>query len=280
MRRLLKNKRFWIIIGICLVLLAVAFATTGSRSVTWVESAIGSVVQPVQSFAATASDSIINFFNRVFKTTDVDKENRQLKVKIAQLEQMETDLEMEKQENQRLKELLKYVETNSEYDYVTAKVIAMNPGIWFDVFTINAGRNDGIEEDMPVVNASGLIGRVTDVGATWSKVTTIIDSRSDVSVMVERTRDKGMVRGLLDSDNENELELYFLPAGSDIVPGDRLVTNDVGGVFPKGIVVGNVTEVMRQTEGAQTRDALIVPAVDFLHIEEVLVLTSTEKRSE
>ncbi len=272
--RLLKRKRFWIIVAICVVLAAVAFATSGSRSVSVVESAVGSVWKPVQSFAARTSDSIIDFFRRVIKTTDADRENQQLLVTVAQMEQLQADLELEKQENERLKELLNFAEENSDYEYVTARVIGMDQGVWFDVFTINVGRNQGIEEDMPVVNASGLVGRVTDVGATWCKVTAIIDSQFEASVMVQRTRDRGMVRGLLDSSGEDQLELYYLPSDSDIVPGDVIVTSDIGGVFPRGIVVGTVIEVTRQTEASQERDALLSPSVDFLHIEEVLVITS------
>lgn len=275
MRKLFKNKKFLLLVGVIVVLIVLAAITAGSRSLNVFESITGTVIQPVQTFAIKASDSIINFFQRIFKTTDTDKENEQLQMKLAQLEQIEAQLEIQQEENDRLKALLNYAEENASYQYVTARVIGMSQGVWFDVFTINAGRNQGVKKNMPVVNASGLIGRVTEVGATWSKVTTIIDSTSDVSIMVERTRDNGMVRGLLSSDNSEELELYFLPAESDIVPGDIVVTNGIGGIFPKGIVVGTVIEVARETEGSDTRNALVSPAVDFLHIEEVMVMVES-----
>lgn len=263
-----------------LILCILALSTSGDRTLTWIESAVGTVVQPIQTFASNASNGIIGFFQRLFKTTDADKENEQLKLRIAQLEQAQYELEQLKLENERLKELLNYSEIDQNYEYVTATVIAKNQGVWFEVFTINAGRKHGIEKNMPVVNASGLVGRVTDVGATWSKVTSIIDPRSTASVMVERTRDRGMIQGLLTNGSDHILELYYLRSGSDLVPGDVIVTTGLGDVFPKGIRVGTVSEVMRTADdGTEQRNALVKPAVDFGHIEEVMVIIVTEDDS-
>lgn len=257
-----------------LLLGILAFATSADRSVTWVESALGSVVQPVQTFAAKASNGIISFFQRVFKTTDADKELEQLQVRLAQLETAEEENERLKAENERLKELLNYTETLGDYQFVTATVIGNSQGVWFEVFTINAGRNKGIEKNMAVVSSSGLVGKVTEVGATWSKVTSIIDTSSEVSVMVERTRDVGIAHGLFSINDDNQLELYYLPSGYDLVPGDVIVTSGMSDIFPKGILVGTVSEVERLTaeNTAGKRNAIIVPSVDFGHLEEVLVI--------
>lgn len=264
-----------------LVLVILIFATSGDRTVSWVESTIGSIAQPVQTFASNVSNGIVDFFARVFNATDADKENEQLKLRVAQLEQSEKELEELRLENERLKQLLNYAQTNESYKYVTASVIAKGQGAWFDTFTINAGRTSGIEKNMPVVNSLGLVGRITDVGATWAKVSSIIDSRSTVSVMVERTRDGAMVQGVLENGSSSSLELYYLPSGSDLVPGDIIVTNGLGGVFPKGIAVGTVTEVTRTSgNDSNERNALVAPSVDFNHIEEVMVIISTDGETE
>jgi len=276
LRGLFQNKPF-VIMLIAIVLLGIlAFATSGERSVTWLESTVGTVVQPVQTFASKASNEIIGFVQRIFKTTDADKALEQLSVRLAQLETVEEENERLRAENERLKALLNYSEISSDYTLVTASVIGNSQGIWFDVFTINAGRNKGIETDMPVVNADGLIGRVTEVGATWSKVTAIIDSGTEVSVMVERTRDIGLSRGTLDTGEVHMLELYFLASGYDLVPGDVITTNGMGSVYPRGITVGTVTEVSRSSDASTSRNAVIQPSVDFSHLEEVMVITGTE----
>ncbi len=267
-----KNKPLIIMLAAIVLLGILAFVSASDRSVSWVESALGSIIQPVQTFAAKASDSIIDFFQRVFKTSDADKELEQLQVRMAQLEQAEEENSTLQAENERLKKLLNYVETLDNYDYVTAVVTGNSQGVWFETFTINAGRNQGIEKDMSVVCADGLIGRIIEVGANWSKVTAIIDPSSEVSVMVERTRDIGVVRGAFSATSDNQLELYYLPSGYDLVPGDKIVTSGMSSIFPKSVVVGTVTEVTRSSAEGTQANAIIEPAVDFGHLEEVLVL--------
>ena len=272
MRGILKNKPLIIMLIAILLLGILAFVTSAVRSVSWIESTLGSVIQPVQSFAAKASNGIISFVQKVFKTSDADKELEQLQVRMAQLEQAADENAKLKAENERLKKLLNYVETLENYEYVTAVVTGNSQGVWFETFTINAGRNKGIEKDMPVVCAEGLIGRVIEVGANWSKVTAIIDPSSEVSVMVERTRDIGVVRGSFSATSDNQLELYFLPSGFDLVPGDKIVTSGMSSIFPKTITVGTVSEVTRRSAEGSQSNAIIEPAVDFGHLEEVLVL--------
>lgn len=272
MRGILKNKPLIIMLIAILLLGILAFVTSADRSVSWIESTLGSVIQPVQSFAAKASNGIISFVQKVFKTSDADKELEQLQVRMAQLEQAADENAKLKAENERLKKLLNYVETLENYEYVTAVVTGNSQGVWFETFTINAGRNKGIEKDMPVVCAEGLVGRVIEVGANWSKVTAIIDPSSEVSVMVERTRDIGVVRGSFSATSDNQLDLYFLPSGFDLVPGDKIVTSGMSSIFPKTITVGTVSEVTRRSAEGSQSNAIIEPAVDFGHLEEVLVL--------
>ena len=272
MRGILKNKPLIIMLIAILLLGILAFVTSADRSVSWIESTLGSVIQPVQSFAAKASNGIISFVQKVFKTSDADKELEQLQVRMAQLEQAADENAKLNAENERLKKLLNYVETLENYEYVTAVVTGNSQGVWFETFTINAGRNKGIEKDMPVVCAEGLVGRVIEVGANWSKATAIIDPSSEVSVMVERTRDIGVVRGSFSATSDNQLELYFLPSGFDLVPGDKIVTSGMSSIFPKTITVGTVSEVTRRSAEGSQSNAIIEPAVDFGHLEEVLVL--------
>lgn len=278
--KLFKNKPVVIAAAAVLLLVVLALATRGERTVTWVEGAVGSVAQPVQSFAAKTSNGIINFFRRLFNTTDADLENEQLRLYVAQLEQEKAELAAVAQENERLRALLNYAELEEGTAVVTAPVIGSAPGVWFDTFTIGAGRNHGVAVDQPVVCAAGLVGRVTSVAGTWAKVTALIDSSFSVSVMVQRTRDNCMVRGVLTTDAAGMLELYYLPSGSDLVPGDVIVTNGYGGIYPKGVTVGTVTEVTRQAASETGANALVKPAADFLRLEEVLVITSVAQQEE
>jgi len=275
------RSRGFIILLAVIAVLAILIAVTYDRiQVTFIEDAVNSVLSPIQSFSVKASNSIIDFFERVFSSTDLDKENEQLKVQLAQYEIIENELNTLREENERLKGLLNYTEITENYTYVTARVIGKSQGVWFSEFTLNAGRKDGVMENQAVVNSKGLVGRVSSVSANTCKVTSIIDSTSDVSVMVERTRDYGFARGILNVDKNEKLELYYLPSGYDLVPGDNILTSGIGGIFPKGIAIGTVTEVSRANEDAEDRNAIIQPAVDFLRLEEVMIVNMDNQEEE
>jgi rod shape-determining protein MreC len=127
---------------------------------------------------------------------------------------------------------------------------------------------------MPVVNGDGLVGRVVDVGANYSRVMAIIDTTSGVSGIVERTRDNGILTGTADSDaDEAQMVMGNLPLDADLMPGDTVITSGLAGVFPKGIAIGEVTEVRPSTDGMRN-EALVTPWVDFEHLEEVMVITT------
>lgn len=276
-----RSKGFLIILIIVAVLSIFIAATYRDRAkVSFIEDTVNSVVKPIQSFSVKASNSIIHFFERVFSSTDLDKENEQLRVKLAQYEIIESELETLREENSRLKDLLNYTDITDNYSYITSTVIGKSQGIWFSEFTVNAGRKDGVEENMAVVNSQGLVGRVNSVSANTCKVTAIIDSTSDISAMVERTRDYGFARGILNTDEKETLELYYLPSGYDLVPGDTIVTSGIGGTFPKDIAIGTVTEVSRSNDDAEERNAIIEPAVDFLRLEEVMIVKVDTKEEE
>ena len=275
------RSRGFIILLAVIAVLAILIAVTYDRvQVTFIEDAVNSVLSPIQSFSVKASNSIIDFFERVFSSTDLDKENEQLKVQLAQYEIIENELNTLREENERLKGLLNYTEITENYTYITARVIGKSQGVWFSEFTLNAGRKDGVMENQAVVNSKGLVGRVSSVSANTCKVTSIIDSTSDVSVMVERTRDYGFARGILNVDKNEKLELYYLPSGYDLVPGDNILTSGIGGIFPKGIAIGTVTEVSRANEDAEDRNAIIQPAVDFLRLEEVMIVNMDNQEEE
>jgi rod shape-determining protein MreC len=253
------------------LLLILALAPSGDRVLTFIETAAGGILQPAQTFATNASNAIIDFIRGVFNTTDADIENQGLKAQLAQLEQAVTEMEALRKENERLKALLDFTEATPELSYVTATIIARNSTVWYDTFTLNVGRAQGVKRNMAVVSGKGLVGRVSQIGATYCKVIAIIDKSMSVSVMVDRTRDGGMARGLLEIGNDvDTMELYYLPSDSDLVPGDKIVTSGVGGIYPKGISVGEVREVSR--DGATERNATITPTVDFRRLEEVMVI--------
>ena len=266
--------RPWMIFVALLILLlaamAITFAATG-RSNTPVENALGATVAPLQDGAAQSTNAVANFFGRLFGTRDVDKEYEQLKAEVARLQTENALYEATAQENERLLLLLGVPEQYPQYEFVHARVTAREPGSWFMTFQINRGSTSGIEIDMAVVNQDGLVGRVCEVGPNWARVLTVIDTQSAVSAIVERTRDHGIIKGAADAEAANpQCTVDYLPVDSDLAPGDRFLTSNLGGIFPQGLPVGTVVEVGRDQNSEEY--ALIQPTVDFAHLEDVLVI--------
>ncbi len=257
-----------------IALIALIIATSGDNSLSMPESIVGSAVTPVADAAAGATNGVAGFFARVFRTTDTDRELSAALERIAELEgSVSTMYELQK-ENARYKELLNFKDSMPELEMAAARVTGKNPGVWFDMFTINAGRAQNIQAGMPVVTSEGLVGYVLEVGALWSKVIAVVDRECSVPAIVERTRDDVMIRGMLSTGEESALcQMYNLRFENDLVPGDRVLTSGLGGGFPKGILIGEIVEVSRVNDESGA-NATIRPAVDFAQIEEVLIITS------
>ena len=268
----------WMALLALLVLLVASFFGTffiTSRNGTAAEGLVGSAVAPVVSGMNSATGAIRDFFQRLFALRDVDKQYEQLKSRVASLElenQFMADLQ---KDNEGLTKLLGFKEAYPQYSYLPANVIGKQPGSWFINITLDRGKDDGVEVDMNVVNEHGLVGRVIETGPKWCKVLTIIDRQSAVSAVLERSRDNGMVKGTGDPQSaQPKCGIYYLPFDSVVVPGDKVITSDLGGVFLKGILIGSVTEVSRDQN--LQRFAVLSPAVDFAHIENVLIIKSSQ----
>ena len=195
-----RNRPLIITIVLILILILLLFLTSG-RAADGATSVIGRLIAPVQDGMYSAGEEISSFFQRIFASGDLAEENAQLREEIASLEGQLRDYNEVVAENQRLSELLNMRDTVSDYDVVTAKVIGKTPGQWFTEFTINVGSDDGIEKDMIVLTADGLMGRVVSVTNTYSRVSSFLDETSGVPCLIERTRDLSLIHisnGILD----------------------------------------------------------------------------------
>src|SRR3989442_1297444 len=134
---------------------------------------------------------------------------------------------------------------------------------------VDRGSRDGVRRNAPVVTADGVVGRVIEVTLTTSRVLLIVDSRSAVGALVQRSRDLAVVEGR----SERVLHLKYLSRTAQVEPGDLVVTSGQGGVFPKGLVVGRITRVV-QEEGEYLQEAQVEPAAALDRLEEVLILLS------
>lgn len=263
--------------------LALAFflvlRTEGQISVA--ENALGTVLSPLQRAFSGATlfirDTVSGVKDYFRMSEDLEEAKQQITdLKLQLIQYTEAQIE-----NERLKSLLEAKTRYQDQEPVLARVIARNPGVWFDTFSINKGTLDGVGNNMAVVMGDGLVGLTYDVGATYAKVLSIIDARARVAVLVERTRDTGIMYGQIAADAATpECRVMKLPAVNDVAPGDIVITSGTDGYYPKGIKVGEVTQVSRQQSDVSDRYIDMMPSVDFQHIEEVIVLTTRVERDD
>jgi rod shape-determining protein MreC len=267
-----------IVIVLAILLIVLTILTSGQRdNLTKVEGVVGDIIAPAQGFMYRIATSVSQFFQSIKEKQQLSEQYEILKERVTQLEQQQLEMDEILRENQRLNRLLEFKEQKHPFIVEGVRITGKNPGNWFNTLTIDKGSNDQITVNMAVVNDQGLIGRVIDAGGNWATVRTIIDGQSSVSAIIERTRDNGMVKGNNSLTFEDGLcRMINLPLDSDVVAGDRVITSGLGEIFPKGIPIGEVTEVL-QEERDMYKTAIVRPHADFLHLEEVLVIRRADE---
>lgn len=257
-----------IIVSVILVLL-IAFTSNGRTRPTAVEGALGTVINPVQKVFYSIGEFFSGSFESLFQIKGLKKENEGLKEEVSKLQEENRKLIQLADENNRLRDLLGFKNSNEDLNFVAAaNVTGIDPGNWFDIYTLDKGTKDGVQANDAVVVGNGyLVGRIIEVGSNYSKLMALVDSRSSVSIIVDRTRDLGIVSG--SSDNEI---IAVMPIESDIAKGDDISTSGYS-TFPKNLYIGKVKSVEKQERKLQ-KLVHIDPAADFKRIEEVYIVRS------
>lgn len=245
------------------------------------------VFKPIKNVAATivvplqdGVNHIGTWFNDKAKlratVKELKEENEQLQQQLDQLTEENSLLAQNKYELTRLRELYQLDQDYSAYKKVGANVIGKDTGNWFNVFTINKGSDDGIKADMNVISGGGLVGIVYEVGKNYSKVRSIIDDESSVSVSLANTSDTAIVSGDLQLIEDGFMNITGILKDAKISEGDMIVTSKISNKFLPGILVGYVNNVSLDANEL-TQSGKIIPAVDFQHIDEVLIITELKE---
>lgn len=207
-----------------------------------------------------------NYINRISRLPYVDNEKLELRRKVRELEAELVKLEEVQLENERLRNLLGFKQVVEKYS-IPALVIARDPNSWSSVVYIDKGKKDGIVKDMVVISGQGLIGRVRETGKTIAKIMLINDIDSKVGAVIQRNREQGLLVGTPDGD----CKLIYLSPDSDVNKGDIVLTSGTGGIYPKGILIGEVVEVAKE-RGRLYKYAVVEPSSKLSRLEEVLCI--------
>ena len=268
---------FLIMSGVCIIVMLLSFTLNISGGP--LNAAAGYVFIPMQEGINRVGSWVTEKADNLKNLSDVMDENEQLRAKVDELTTELNTVKLEQYELDNLRNLYELDQKYPSYKKVAANVIGKNSGNWFTSFTIDKGSKDGIEVDMNVIAGSGLVGIVTDVGPNYAKVTTIINDTSKVSGMVTTTSDNLIVSGSLQNMNENMvIDFSDLNDKNDKVSvNDPVVTSAVSSNYQQGILIGYISSIETDSNNL-TKSGTITPAVDFEHIEEVLVILNKKQK--
>lgn len=241
---------------------------------------VGYFLIPVQSGVNKVGSAIYDEIIDYSKLKSALEENKEMKDLITQLTEENTRLQSEEFELKRLRQLYTLDQEYGQYEKVGARVIAKDSGNWFQVFRIDKGAKDGIAVDMNVVAAGegggGLVGIVTDVGANYATVRSIIDDSSRVSGMAMQSGDGCIIAGDLTLFKEGRLRIINVLKEYDIKEGDKIVTSNISSVFLPGILVGYATDITNDSNNV-TKSGYLIPVAKFDSLQEVLVITELKE---
>ena len=235
-------------------------------------SAGGILMVPINSLTAAAGSAIQERFGPFLSAGKVAEENLALKAEIQDLKEQLIDYEATKMENEQFRELLEIKERNTDFLFEPATVVGRSPDDRFGSFTIDVGSYHGVTLRCPVITSEGLVGIVSEVGYGYSKVQTILDTSVNIGGVDIHTLDTGIITGSIPLALEGACKLGFLPRESGATPGDTIVTSGVGGLLPKGLIIGEIQSVETETSGLSLY-AVVTPAADIQGAKQVFVIT-------
>lgn len=285
MPQFFMNKRLIILLVSIIILVAlIGFSLSDRNKLTWPEQFVKDTTGWVQTLVSRPAHFVVGFVDNVKSLRDTYEENKELKAKLEENAQLKYQVQGLKKDVQALQETLKEKESLSDYTLMKATVIRRNPSQWTELVTINRGENDGVEKNMAVITAAGLIGKIKSVAPNTATVQLLSseDPANRISAFIqptdkekEKNKDKTEVFGIIaDYDKETKQLIMTweeVPNGLKVEKGQLVTTSGMGGVFPKGLAIGMVEKVEPDENGLQKK-VFINPAADFYDIEHVMVV--------
>jgi len=233
---------------------------------SWVSAALLELAAPVQKAVRAPVELVGGTWERYVALVEVGRENQALRERLALLEEENLQFREALVASGHLQRIAQ-MRQGFEVPLMPSQVVGQDVSPWFHSVLLDRGRSHQVRSGMPVVTDHGVVGLVTATAPHAARTMMLIDRRSAVDVIVQRSRARGIVRG----DGTDELEFTFMVRGDDVKPDDTLITSGVGGVYPKGLRVGTVAAVHAERHRL-VHSADVRPAVDFGRLEQVFVM--------
>jgi len=247
----------------------ILISTIGRKNFTLPHRLALEVIGPVQSVFSRTIDLGSNIWHRYISLVAVAKENEQLRLEIQKYQKINAEFREAAAINGRLQKLLD-LEQALKVPNISAQIIGRDPSLWFKTMTINKGSSSGVEKGMPAITPAGVAGQVMNVSPHYAKILSATDPNSAIDAIVQKNRIQGIIKG----DGQGYL-LHYILKSSEVSVGDKIVTSGMGGIFPKGLAIGQVSEVIKSRRG-MFQKIKVKPAVDFQRLEYLNIILHTK----
>ena len=274
-----KYSKYILIVLTALCVLLIGITSLRDGVMDPLRTGVGYFLIPIQSGVNKVGTGIYNELTDFTKLKGALAENEKLKDEIARLTEDNSRLQAERSELERLRSRYPLDQDYMQYDKIGARVIARDSEKWFQVFRINKGSADGVRVDMNVMADGGLVGIVTDVGANYATVRSIIDDSSRVSAMPVGSEYSCIVAGDLTQYEQGRLRITDFSKDEVVKDGDQIVTSNISTKFLPGILIGYAVDVTVDSEHL-TQSGYLIPVVDFDNLQEVFVITDVKEMEE
>ncbi|MBR5311721.1 MAG: rod shape-determining protein MreC [Clostridia bacterium] len=275
MKQFFKNKFFYIMTVLAL-LLTIVPSVLYSMGLTFLfRDAVCVLLTPMQKIFNYATEAVDGFASYFYKFDELVEENIALRERIAELEKQNYDAAELEERSAWMSNFLEMKSQHTDFKMLSASVTGRESGNYSKILTIDVGTGAGVTKNMPVVTSEGIVGRITELGYNWAKVTTIVEAQTSVGAYIERTEDAGICEGEFDLAPDGLCRMSYLPAEAQIAVGDRVLSTGYGSVYPRGLVIGYV-ETVGINEFTRSPDVTVKCAVDFSELTQVMIITDYE----
>jgi len=270
--KLLKSRFFIISLAVALLLSIVPGVLCAMGQGSYIRSALVTVSTPFR-WAFTKVGEGLSGFSMYFRTLeDLRDENEALRAELDEYKNLVYDAELIGEENEFLSSFLGIKEEHVDFLFEDATVVGRESTNYRTVYTLSKGTLHGIEVNMPIITDDGLVGHITEVGSTWSKAVLITETASAVGAFVERSGVLGVVEGTYELRSDGICRMVYIEPDADIRVGDKVFTSGIGEVYPRGMLIGKVSQISID-ENTRTLTAIIEPSADLDSISKLMIIT-------
>jgi len=270
-----NKKVILLLVGMVFLVALISFSLRDRTNATLPEQIIKDTVGVAQSIVAKPANYISGIFNKIDSLLNTYEENKRLKARLEDFAVVQAEAADLKLDNKKLQELIDKSESLKDFNPIHATVIARNPDQWEEKIILNKGSSHGVEKNMAVMTAKGLVGKIILVTPFTSEVELLYTNNPNYRVSAMVLGDKeayGLIEGF--DKERNELIMKRIDSSLTVKEGQQVVSSGLGGIFPKGVPIGEITEVSTDDFGL-TKMAYVKPSADFSILDHVVIAKRT-----